>query len=48
MHPGVLSPNADKTINLKRGNLEVVDRFSYLRDMLSTEGGAQKSCNVED
>ena len=33
----------DKMISLDGDNIEVVDRFSYLGDGISTEGGAQKA-----
>ena len=32
----------DKIINLDGDNIEVVERFSYLSDVLSAEGGAQE------
>ena len=39
--PGVLFEDEDKTITLDGDNIEVVDRFSYLGDVISTKGGAQ-------
>ena len=33
----------DKMISVDGDNLEVVDRFSYLGDVISTEGGAQEA-----
>ena len=41
--PGVLFQDEDKMINLDGDNIEVVDRFSYLGDAFSTEGGAQEA-----
>ena len=41
--PGVLFENEDKMITLDRDNIEVLDRFSYLGDVISTEGGAQEA-----
>ena len=35
--PGVLFQDENKMINLKGDNIEVVDRFSYLGDELSSE-----------
>ena len=35
--------NSDKILNLNGDNIEVVDRFSYLGDVLSMEGGAQEA-----
>ena len=39
----MLYQDEDKTTNLDGDNIEVVDRFSYLRDVFSAEGGAQKA-----
>ena len=33
----------DNMISLDGDNIEVVDRFSYLGDVISTEGGAQEA-----
>ena len=41
--PGVVFEDEDKMINLDGDTIEVVDRFSYLGDVLSTEGGAQEA-----
>ena len=41
--PGVLLQDEDKKINLDGDGIEVVDRFSYPGDVLSTEGGAQEA-----
>ena len=41
-NPGVLFEDEDKMITLDGDNIEVVDRFSYLGDVISTEGGAQE------
>ena len=41
--PGVLFEDEDKMITLDGDNIEVVDRFSYLGDVISTEGGAQEA-----
>ena len=43
MHPCVVLPGKDKMINLDGGNILVVDRFSYLGDVLGVEGGAQEA-----
>ena len=40
---GVLFEDEDKMITLDGDNIEVVDRFSYLVDVISTEGGAQET-----
>ena len=45
--PGVLFEDEDKMIILDGDNIEVVDRFSYLGDVISTEGGAQ-GCNIKN
>ena len=42
MHPGVSFQAEDKVINLDGDNIEDVDRFSCLGDVLSTEGGVQQ------
>ena len=41
--PGVVFEDEDKMISLDGDNIEVVDRFSYLGDVISTEGGAQEA-----
>ena len=41
--PGVLFEDENKMISLDGDNIEVVDRFSYLGDVISTEGGAQEA-----
>ena len=41
--PGVLFEDEDKMITLDGDNIEEVDRFSYLGDVISTEGGAQEA-----
>ena len=41
--PGVLFEDEDKMITLDGDNIEVMDRFSYLGDVSSTEGGVQKA-----
>ena len=41
--PGVVFEDEDKLISLDGDNIEVVDRFSYLGDVISTEGGAQEA-----
>ena len=41
--PGVLFEDEDKMIILDEDNIEVVVRFSYLGDVISTEGGAQEA-----
>ena len=41
--PDVLFKDEDKIITLDGDNIEVVDRFSYLGDEISTEGGAQEA-----
>ena len=40
---GVLFQDEDKMINFDGNNIKLVERFSYLGDVLSTEGGAQKA-----
>ena len=40
---GVLFEDEDKMITLDGDNIEVVDRFSYLGDVIITEGGAQEA-----
>ena len=40
---GVVFEDEDKMISLDGDNIEVVDRFSYLGDVISTEGGAQEA-----
>ena len=37
----MLFEDEDNTISLDGDNIEVVDRFSYLGDVISTEGSAQ-------
>ena len=39
----MLFKDEDKMISLDGDNIEVVDRFSYLGDVISTEGGAQEA-----
>ena len=39
----MLLQDEDKMINLDGDNIEVVDRFSYLSDVFSAEGGAQEA-----
>ena len=39
----MLRQDEDKMINLDGDNIEVVDRFSYLGDVLSLEGEAQET-----
>ena len=41
--PSVLFEDEDKMICLDGNNTEVVDRFSYLGDVISTEAGAQEA-----
>ena len=41
--PGVLFEDEDKMISLDGDNVEVVDRFSYLGDVISTKGGAEEA-----
>ena len=41
--PGVLFEDEDKIITLDEDNTEVVDKFSNLGDVISTEGGAQEA-----
>ena len=41
--PGVLFEDEDKMITLDGDNIEVVDRFSYLGNVISTERGAQEA-----
>ena len=41
--PGVLFEDEDKMITWDGDNIEVVDRFSYLGDVISMEGGAQEA-----
>ena len=41
--PGVVFEDEDKMISLDGDNIEVVDKFSYLGDVISTEGGAQEA-----
>ena len=41
--PGVLFEDEDKMITLDGDNIEMVGRFSYLGDVISTEGGAQEA-----
>ena len=41
--PGVVFEDEDNMISLDGDNIEVVDRFSYLCDVISTEGGAQEA-----
>ena len=41
--PGVVFEDEDNMISLDGDNIEVVDRFSYLGDVVSTEGGAQEA-----
>ena len=39
----MLFEDEDKMITLDGDNIEVVDRFSYLGDVISREGGAQEA-----
>ena len=39
----MLFEDEDKMISLDGDNIEKVDRFSYLSDVISTEGGAQEA-----
>ena len=39
----LLDKNLEERITLDKDDIETVDRFSYLGDVLSTEGGAQKA-----
>ena len=41
--PGVLFEDEDKMITSDGDNIKVVDRFSYLTDVIRTEGGAQEA-----
>ena len=41
--PGLLFEDEDKMMTLDRDNIEVVDRFPYLGDVISREGGAQEA-----
>ena len=41
--PDVLFEDEDKMISLDEDNIEVVDRFSYLGDVIITEGGAEEA-----
>ena len=41
--PGVVFEDEDKMISLDGDNIEVVDRFSYLGDVISTKKGAQEA-----
>ena len=40
---GMLFQDEDKMINLNENNIAVMNRFSYLSDVLNTEGGAQEA-----
>ena len=39
----MLLEDEDQMITLDGDNIEVVDMFSYLGDVISTEGGAQEA-----
>ena len=39
----MLLQDEDKMINLDGDNIKVIDRLSYLGDIISEEGGAQKA-----
>ena len=41
--PGVVFEDEDQMITLDGDNIEVVDRFSYLEDVISMEGVAQEA-----
>ena len=41
--PGVVFEDEDNMIRSDGENIEVVDRFSYLGDVISMEGGAQET-----
>ena len=41
--PGVVFEDEDNIISLDGDNIEVVDRLSYLGDVISTERGAQEA-----
>ena len=45
--PGVLFKDEDKMINLDGDNIEVVDRFSYLGDVISTKRGALEAVTLK-
>ena len=46
--PGVVFEDEDKMISLDGGNIEVVDRFSYLGDVISTERRCSGGCNIKN
>ena len=43
----MLYQDEDKMINLDEDSMEVVDRFSYLGNVLDLEGGAQEAVTLK-
>ena len=40
---GLVATSMEENITLDEDNIEILDKFAYLSDVLSTEGGAQEA-----
>ena len=43
----LVATSMEENITLDKGNIEIVDKFAYLGDVLSTEGGAQEAVRLK-